>query len=129
MPQRNQARKGKGVNRLLALQRLQPCSGALTKKLEVAPQGFGAAGGETAEALAQQHGGPSGIPTLQMEMGDGDLQDSLKDGAQGSLGFMPELLKAIVAGMPFARIEQFDRLVQPGILQQACLLGEAFSGN
>lgn len=120
-----QAGQGEGFDRLLTLERLKPGTGALAKKQKVAPQGFRSAGGESAEPLAQQDSGPPGIAPLQVDVGNGDLQDSLENGAQGALGFMPELLETIVAVMPLARIEQRDRLLQSGIHEQNPLLGGA----
>ena len=48
-------------------------------------------------------------------MGDGDLENRLENGTQGALGFMPELLETVVAGIPFPCIEQGDCVLKARI--------------
>ena len=51
-------------------------------------------------------------------MGDRDLEDALQSPAAVALGFMPELLKAVVTGVPLASVEQCHRGVEAGIRHQ-----------
>ena len=62
------------------------------------------------------------IAALQMQLGDRGLQQTLQQRSAGSLGFMPELLEAVVAGIPLAPVEQGDGRVEAEIRHQADLL-------
>ena len=58
------------------------------------------------------------ITPFKMELAHGDLQNSLQHGADGPLGLMPELLKAVVTGIPITGIEQLDGGLQARIGDQ-----------
>ena len=57
-----------------------------------------------------------------MEMGHSDLKNALQAPAARALGFMPELLEAVVAGVPLAGIKKPDGVPEAGIDHQALFL-------
>ena len=64
------------------------------------------------------------VAPFQVQLGDSDLQDSLQHRPHRALGFMPELLEAIVAGVPRPGIEELNGLLETGIGDQLLLLVE-----
>jgi len=107
---------------LLLLQRLQARSRLLTQLIEIEAQLSWPCVLQTPKALPEQHRGPAAIATLEMQVRHSNLQDALQNPATRGLGFMPELLKAVVAGVPLAGIEKPDGLPETGIDHQAGFL-------
>jgi hypothetical protein len=91
--------------------------------LEVEAQLLGASSLQAAEAFTQKHRGTAAIAALKVQMGHGELEDALKHSAAGALGFMPELLETVVAGIPRTGIKKPDGLPEAGIGHQAGFLG------
>jgi hypothetical protein len=53
-----------------------------------------------------------------MNVGYSNLEEGLKYGAKGTLGFVPEHLELIVAGVPIRIIEVGDCRLEAGVAQQ-----------
>jgi hypothetical protein len=104
---------------LILLQSLKTGPGLLPQLFEVQPQLIGPCVLQTAQPFSQQHGGSAPITPFQMQMGHSDLEDPLQHLAAGALSFMPELLKAVVAGVPLAGIKKPDGFPETGIDHQA----------
>lgn len=58
-----------------------------------------------------------------MVMGNGNLEDGLKDRPETALGFMPDRLKIIVTSVPFAPIEGCHAGMEARILEDQRLFG------
>ena len=80
----------------------QTRGGGLAQALQIEAQGAGAGCSQAADALAEQHRGAAKVAPFQVMVGHGDLQDALQDRAAGPLGLVPQLLEAVVAGVPLA---------------------------
>jgi hypothetical protein len=100
----------------------QPIMRALAQLVQIKAKTLIACTLQAAQTLTQQHRRPATIPTLEVQVGHGDLKDSLQHLAAGGLGFVPELLKAVVAGVPLTGIEKPDGLPKTGIGHQALFL-------
>jgi hypothetical protein len=57
-----------------------------------------------------------------MELAHGDLQEALQNTAEGTLGLMPELLKAVVTGVPIRGVEQLNLSLKARVSQQLNLV-------
>jgi hypothetical protein len=77
---------------------------------------------ETTKALTEQDRCTAKVATLQMDVGDGNLQEALKPTTAGALGFMPELLESVVTGIPTGLVEQVDRLPEAVVGHEGELL-------
>ena len=107
---------------LVQLQSLKTGTRYLAQVIKVEAKGHRAGVLKAADAFPQQHRGSSAVAALQMQMGHGNLQDSLKHTPAGSLGLMPEILKSIVAGVPLSGIEKPDGFPKAGVGHQAVFL-------
>jgi hypothetical protein len=107
------------------LQSLQAGSGRGAQVIEIQAEVNGSEAPQAAQAFTEQHGGTPLIAALEMVVGHGDLKDALQHAARGALGFMPELLEAIVAGIPGTGIELGDSGLKAGVRRETGLFGIA----
>jgi hypothetical protein len=97
-----------------------PC--LLAQQLKIQSERHGPCALQAAEPFPEEHGGSAPIAALQVQVRHGDLKDSLQHLAARALGFMPELLETVVAGVPLTGIEKPDGLPEAGINHQALFL-------
>ena len=90
-------------------------TGLLAQRLEIQAQSLIFAGAEAAQPLTGEHHGPMPIAALEVELGNGNLEDALQHRPYRALGFMPKLFEAVVTGVPVAGIEQCDGQLQTWI--------------
>jgi hypothetical protein len=114
--------QGQARRVLVLLQGQQAGTSLLTQRLKIQTQLRWTGVVQTPQPLPEQHRGTAAVAALQVQVGHGDLKDALQHLAARALGFMPELLKAVVAGVPLAGIEKPDGLPEAGINHQALFL-------
>ena len=102
----------------------------MTETDQVKPQGLIIAAPQPAETFTGENHGPMLITPLAMELAHGNLQDALQNAAHRTLGFVPELFKTVVAGVPIAGIEALNRNLKARVGQQLRLfsLGAVATG-
>lgn len=109
-----QAGQGQGGWIVSGLKTRESRHAGLAQVVEVEAERLRTAAGQPAQSFTQQHRGAALVAALQVEMGHGDLQQTLENGPIGPLGFMPELLEAVVAGIPLPGIEEVDGPLEAG---------------
>lgn len=118
-----QARQGEVLKIALLLQGPKTLGSQEPQGNKGQAEGVISAAAQTPEAFTHQHRGTTTVAPLEMELRHGNLKEALKHRAHGSLGFMPQLFEAVVAGIPVSSVEMIHRLPQPGIgLQQGLLI-------
>lgn len=105
------------------LQSLEPRACPLAEQIEIETQSFRPTSLEASQPFTKKDRGAPQVAALQVEMGHRHLEDSLEHWPHRACSFVPELLEAVVAGVPLAAIEQRDGLPQTGIGHQIVLLG------
>ena len=119
-----QARQREVLKSALLLQGPKALGSQQTQGSQGQAEGLITATAQTPEALTHQHRGTATVAPLEMELRHGDLKQTLKHRAHGTLGLMPQRFEAVVAGVPVGSVEMIHRLPQPGVgLQQGLLIG------
>ena len=119
---KHESRQRQSLGGQAPLQGLQTLCGRLTQRVQVEAEQAGIAAAQATQTLTQKHRGTPQIGSLKMDMGDGDLKNALQHPTARALGFMPELFKTVVTGIPAGCIEQAHRLLEAGVGPEAELL-------
>jgi hypothetical protein len=104
------------------LETAQSLPAAESEGLERQASGGASARPQSTETLSKQNSRSAPISPFEMEMGDSNLENALQHRPHGALGLMPQLLEAIVAGVPLRPVEQVHGPLKTGIVLQELLL-------
>jgi hypothetical protein len=103
------------------LKQLEPAAGLAPKLEQIEAEGLIRTTTQTTQALAGKNRGTAPIALLEMQLSDGQLQDSLQQRPHRPTALMPELLKQIVSAVPGPTIKQSNRVKEAGIDHQRTL--------